>query len=131
VPRIAIRILAAILALLAGLSTGAADAAEIKVVSARSIRAVLQELTPAFEKSSGHKLVIEYATAGKVEEKVVADEAIDVAILSKPRIDKHVSRAEIVGGTATILARAHRFGGEERCAAPGHQLGRGVQTHSA
>jgi len=105
VPRIALRLVAAILALLAGLSTGAADAAEIKVVSAGAIRAVLQELTPAFEKSSGHKLVIEYATAGTVEEKVVADEAIDIAILTKPRIDKLVSRAKIVGGTATILAR--------------------------
>jgi hypothetical protein len=31
-----------------------------------------------FEKSSGHHLVIEYATAGKVEAKVAADEAIDV-----------------------------------------------------
>jgi ABC-type molybdate transport system substrate-binding protein len=50
----------------------------------RRERAVLQQLAPAFEKSSGDKLVIEYATAGKVEEKVAADEAIDVAILTKP-----------------------------------------------
>ena len=104
-PKIAIRLLAAILALLAGLSAGATGAAEIKVVCAGAMRAVLQELTPAFEKSSGHKLVIEYATAGKVEEKVAADEEIDVAILSKPRIDKLVSKAKIVGGTATMLAR--------------------------
>ena len=104
-PKIAIRLLAVNLALLAGLSAGAAGAAEIKVVSSGAIRAVLQQLTPAFEKSSGHKLVIEYATAGKVEEKVVTDEAIDVAILTKPRVDKLVSGAKLVGGTATILAR--------------------------
>src|SRR4029077_8971119 len=84
VPKIAIRLLAAIAALLAGLSAGAAGAAEIKVVCAGAMRAVLQELGPAFEKSSGHKLVIEYATAAKVEEKVAADEEIDVAILTKP-----------------------------------------------
>jgi molybdate transport system substrate-binding protein len=105
VPRIAIRLLVAILALLAGLSAGAASAAEIKVVSGGAMRAVLQELAPAFEKSSGHKLVIEYATAGKVEEKVAADEEIDVAILTKPRIDKLASKAKIVGGTVTMLAR--------------------------
>jgi molybdate transport system substrate-binding protein len=69
------------------------------------MRAALQELGPAFEKSSGHKLVIEYDTAGKVEEKVAADEEIDVALLTKPRIDKLVSKAKIVGGTATVLAR--------------------------
>src|SRR5438132_1151695 len=90
VPKISIRLLAAIAALLAGLSAGAAGAAEIKVVCAGAMRGVLQELAPAFEKSSGHKLVIEYATAGKVEEKVAADEAIDVAILTKPRGDKLV-----------------------------------------
>jgi molybdate transport system substrate-binding protein len=105
VPKIAIRLLAAILALLAGLSAGAAGAVEIKVVCAGAMRAVLQELTPAFEKSSGHKLVIEYATAGKVEEKVAADEEIDVAILTKPRIDKLVSKAKIVGGSTAMLAR--------------------------
>src|SRR5438128_11285260 len=70
------------------------------------MRAALQELAPAFEKSSGHKLAIEYATAGKVEEKVVADEEIDVVILTKPRVDKLVGKAKLVGGTTAALARA-------------------------
>ena len=99
-----IRLLAVVLATLAGLAGGATDAAELKVLSAGSMRAVLQELGPAFEKSSGHKLSIEYATAGKIEEKVAADDTIDVAILSKPRADKLVRVAKLVGGTATTLA---------------------------
>ena len=97
----------AVLSLLTGPLLGQAVAAELKVLSAGAMRAVLQELAPAFEKSSGHKLVIEYATAGKVEEKVTAGEdAIDVAILSKPRADKLVRVAKLVGGTATTLASA-------------------------
>jgi molybdate transport system substrate-binding protein len=84
VANIGIRLLAAVLPLLAGLSAGASAAAEIKVLCGGGMRAVLQQLAPAFEKSSGHKLVIEYATAGKIEEKVAADETIDVAILTKP-----------------------------------------------
>ena len=52
-----------------------------------------------------HKLMIEYATAGKVEEKVAADEVIDVAILTKPRAEKLVRAAELVGGTTTVVAR--------------------------
>jgi molybdate transport system substrate-binding protein len=98
-----IRRLAAILGLLAGLSTGAADAAELKVLCAGAVRAVLQELGPAFEKSSGHKLSVEYTTAGKIEEKVTADDPIDVVILTKPRVDKLVRVAKLVGGTATTL----------------------------
>jgi molybdate transport system substrate-binding protein len=66
---------------------------------------VLQQLAPAFEKSSGDKLVVEYETAGKVEEKVAAGEAIDVAILTKPRADKLVRAAKLAGGTTTVLAR--------------------------
>jgi Bacterial extracellular solute-binding protein len=104
-PKIARRPFALILALLTGLSARAASAAEIKVVCSGAMRAVLQQLAPAFEKSSGDKLVIEYATAGKVEQKVAADEAIDVAILTKPRADRLVRAAKLVGGTTTVLAR--------------------------
>jgi len=105
ISKIALRLFAVILALLGGLSARAAGAAEITVLCAGAMRAVLQQLAPAFEKSSGDRLVIEYATAGKVEEKVAADEAIDVAILTKPRADKLVRAAKLVGGTTAVLAR--------------------------
>jgi len=105
-PKIAIRLAGAAVMLLAGLSAGAAGAVELKVVCAGAMRTALQELAPAFEKSSGHKLVIEYALAGKVEEKIAADEAIDVVILTKPRVDKLVGKAKLVGGTTATLARA-------------------------
>jgi hypothetical protein len=74
-------------------------------VCSGAMRAVLQQLAPALEKSSGDKLVIEYATAGKVEEEVAADAAIDVAILTKPRAEKLVRAVKMVGGTTTVLAR--------------------------
>src|SRR5262249_50615451 len=51
-------------------------------------------------------LKIEYAIPSVIEQKLAADEAIDVAILTKPRIDKLIGQAKIVGGTATTLARA-------------------------
>jgi molybdate transport system substrate-binding protein len=104
-PKIALRTFFAILALFAGLVGGAAAAAEINVLCSGAMRSVLQQLAPDFEQSSGHKLVTEYATAGKVEERVAADEAIDVAILTKPRADKLVRTAKLVGGTTTVLAR--------------------------
>ena len=104
-PKISRRVFAASVALLAASSAGAAGAAELKVLCSGAMRAVLQQLAPAFEKSSSHKLVIEYATAGKVEEKVAADEGIEVAILTKPRVEKLVRVAKLVGGTTTALAR--------------------------
>jgi molybdate transport system substrate-binding protein len=101
-----IQLAAGALALVAGLSAAASGAAELKVLSAGAMRAVLQELAPAFETASGHKLKIEYATAGVIEQKVTADDEIDVVILTKPRVDKLVAKAKIVGGSTKPLASA-------------------------
>jgi len=101
-----IPLLAGTLALVTGFLTVEVNAAEVKVLSAGAMRGVLQELAPAFETASGHKLKIDYATAGVVEQKVAADDEIDVAILTKPRFDKLVREAKIVGGTTKTLASA-------------------------
>ncbi len=101
-----IRMLAGAFVLATGLLAAEASAAELKVLSAGAVRAALQELAPAFEAASGHKLKIEFATAEVVEQKVAAGDEIDVAILTKPRLDKLVSGAKIVGGTTSTLARA-------------------------
>ena len=101
-----IRLLAAVLPVVGGLLAAEASAAELKVLSAGAMRAVLQELAPAFETASGHKLKVEYATAGVIEQKVAADDDIDVAIVTKPRVDRLVREAKIVGGSTTTLASA-------------------------
>src|SRR5689334_8419557 len=69
-----IQLAAGALALVGGLLAAEASAAELKVLSAGAMRAVLQELGPAFESTSGHKLKIEYATAGVIEQKIAADD---------------------------------------------------------
>jgi len=126
-----IQLLAGPLGLLTGVLAVEVSAAEVKVLSAGAMRAVLQELAPAFETASGHKLKIEYATAGVVEQKVAADDEIDVAILTRPRVDKLVREAKIVGGTMKTLDCPDRCGGEKRCHKAGHQLRRGVQESVA
>jgi molybdate transport system substrate-binding protein len=123
-----IPLLAGTLALVTGVLTVEVDAAEVKVLSAGAMRGILQELAPAFETASGHKLKIDYATAGVVEQKVAADDEIDVAILTKPRVDKLVREAKIVGGYYEDARECpDRSGGEKRCHKAGHQLSRGVQ----
>jgi molybdate transport system substrate-binding protein len=93
-----IQLLAGALGLLTGVLAVEVSAAEVKVLSAGAMRAVLQELAPAFETASGHKLRIEYATAGVVEQKVAADDEIDVAIL----------RQWILGTWTAIYRSAHQ-----------------------
>src|ERR1700758_5760242 len=94
-----IPLLAGTLALVTGVLTVEVNAAEVKVLSAGAMRGILQELAPAFETVSGHKLKIDYATAGVVEQKVATDDEIDVAILTKPRVDKLVREAGARSGS--------------------------------
>jgi molybdate transport system substrate-binding protein len=96
--------IAGIVALVTGLCVGSAAAAELKVLCADALRPAVQELAPAFEKSSGHKLSIQYDTAENIEKKVAAEDPIDVAILTKPQVDKLVRIAKLVGGSTANLA---------------------------
>ena len=102
----AIRLLAGGLALVSGIWAVEASSAELKVLSAGAMRASVQELASAFEAASGNKLKIEYANVGDIEKKVAAGDEIDVAILTKPRVDKLVREAKIVGGSTQTLAHA-------------------------
>ena len=42
-----------------------AEAAEIKVLSAIGMQSVMEDLGPKFERATGHKLAITFATAGR------------------------------------------------------------------
>src|ERR1700752_3080031 len=72
--------LPAFLALL--LVASPAGAAEGKLLGPVSLRALLPELLPQFEKSSGHKVTVGYATLGAITERLVKGEPVDVAIVS-------------------------------------------------
>jgi molybdate transport system substrate-binding protein len=67
--------------------------------------AAVRELAGTFEASSGHKLVIEYATVGKIADRVAGDDLIDVAILTAPFFDKLIRTGKMVGSTTGQLAR--------------------------
>ena len=86
-----IPLLAGTLALATGVLTAEVNAAEVKVLSAGAMRGVLQQLAPAFETASGHKLKIDYATAGVVEQKVTADVISPPKfVTSQPRRRRHI-----------------------------------------
>jgi ABC-type molybdate transport system substrate-binding protein len=73
-----------------------AGAAELKVLSAEAMKPALQELAPAFEAASKNKLVIAYASDAEGEKQVASDDSIDVAILTKDRIDQLIKSARIL-----------------------------------
>lgn len=104
-PKIGIRGFVAVAVVLASVFGGGASAAELKVASAKEVQAALQELAPAFEKKSGHKLKVEYATSAEVEDKIGKEAELDVVILNKAQADKLVAKAKLIAGTAVTLGK--------------------------
>ena len=89
-------------AVLAG--TGRAEAAEIKVLSAGAVRAIVTELAQAFEKETGHKVALAFGTVGVTRQRLAADPA-DVVIMSDVAIDESIKQDRIVSGSRTDIAR--------------------------
>jgi molybdate transport system substrate-binding protein len=93
-------------ALVSGCCFGAAQAADIKVLSAGALRPLMQELAPDFEKASGNHLVLDFATAGGVEQRIAAGEPVDVAILTEPRIKTLEGDGKIAKESIALIGRA-------------------------
>ncbi len=87
--------------LLALLVPGLAQAAEVRVLTAGAYKAVLLALQPAFEKETGHTLVIRNETAGGVQQAVRDGAALDVVVL--PPVNAQALGALV--GAAVPLAK--------------------------
>jgi molybdate transport system substrate-binding protein len=80
-------------------------AAEIKVLSAVAMRPVLGDLTGKFERTTGHKIEIDFATAGVLRGRIQAGELADVTILPRPMMDALLKEERVMTGSEAILAR--------------------------
>jgi ABC-type molybdate transport system substrate-binding protein len=102
----AIRLLGGALLLMGGIMAADASAAEIKVLSAEAMKPALQELAATFEKESGNKVKVEYASAEAIQKKVDDAEDYDVVIMDQKRTDNLRKTAKVVGGSIKKLASA-------------------------
>jgi molybdate transport system substrate-binding protein len=90
---------------------------ELRVFTSNSMRAVLDQLGPEFERSSGYKLVLSYSPAKAMLRRVASGESADLAILSAPAIESIADEGKIDKSTL------RKFG---RCG-----IGVGVRTGTA
>jgi molybdate transport system substrate-binding protein len=81
-----------------------ASAAEVKVLSTIGVQAALEELTPKFEKESGHKLSISWATAAVLVKRVQAGETADVMVLTRQGLDTVVKEGKATEGANATFA---------------------------
>jgi molybdate transport system substrate-binding protein len=82
---LAMRIAAAVTALL--LHGGTGHAAEVKVYTSVALKAVLNELSPVFEKKTGNKLSIDYGLAADQKKRILNGDHVDLIILTRTMME--------------------------------------------
>src|SRR5215471_8483977 len=83
----------------------ATQPAELRVLSSAAPRSVLNEMSPVFERMTGHKLVVEYAFSPDLKRRIEAGDPFDVAILPPDMADDLMGRYELVAGSRVDLGR--------------------------
>src|SRR5215475_14995150 len=86
------------------LAGATAEAAEIKVLTAGAYKGVLVALVPEFEKSTGHKVVLDNDTAGALQKRISGGEAFDLAVIT-PGVVGALAKEGKIAGSPVNLAR--------------------------
>lgn len=86
------------------LSGAAAQAAEVKVLTSVALKSVLDELSPAFEKKTGHKLTIDYGLAADQKKRVEAGERADLIILTRGMMEDLAKQNKLAAGALVNIA---------------------------
>jgi molybdate transport system substrate-binding protein len=88
------------------LFSGAASAAELRVLSTQATEQSYRELVPQFEKATGHKVATVFTGTLDADKRLAAGEAYDLLIMSSPSIDEHIKDGKVVAGSRVDLAKS-------------------------
>jgi molybdate transport system substrate-binding protein len=86
-------------------AAGAAYAADVKVLSAGAFKQIVLAMQPAFEKQTGHRLIVDNDTVGALMKRIEGGEAFDVAVLSPGAVDELIAKGKAAPGSRINLAR--------------------------
>jgi molybdate transport system substrate-binding protein len=84
------------------LSGATAHAADVKVMTSVALKSVLDELTPAFEKKTGHKLIIDYALAAEQKKRILDGERADVIIITRAMMEDLAKQKKVADGIVNV-----------------------------
>lgn len=92
------------LALAVSMGMGLVQAAEVRLLCSNGMKTVVEQVQAGWEKSSGHKLSIEYSSAGTFREMISKGAAFDVAILTDSVADALVKEGKLAA-TPKVVGR--------------------------
>jgi molybdate transport system substrate-binding protein len=82
-----------------------AGAAEIKLLSTPAASSALREVTPQFERATGHRVLLDFANIAALRKRIAAGEAFDITIVSPKLIEELLHQGEIAAGTQYDIGR--------------------------
>ena len=97
-----LRVLQAVCLLLVGCAT---QAAEVKILCANGMQTVMEDLGPKFERATGHRLNMVFASGGAVTKRASEGEPVDVVIAPQPGVDALVKAGKVPQENVFELAR--------------------------
>src|SRR5437763_12322134 len=83
----------------------AAQGANVKILTAGAMKAVVLELVPQFEKETGHKAVVDNDTAGGLAKRIEGGEVFDAVVVTPGVIDDLANKGKVVADTRANVAR--------------------------
>ena len=83
-----------------------ADAADIKVFCTNGVKAVVEELLPQFEKTTGNKVVISYEPSTQIKKRIDAGEPFDVAMMTTTLVDEAIKAGKLQFESRRFVARS-------------------------
>src|SRR5262245_43461572 len=90
--------------LLAAVATDA-TAQSLTVLSSNATKALIQELGPQFEKSSGQKLTLVFANSADLKGRIEKGAAFDVTVMTASTIADLVTAGKLNGASRADIAR--------------------------
>jgi molybdate transport system substrate-binding protein len=82
-----------------------AHCAEIKFLASNALRAMLQDITPEFERTSGHKLVSTFGSTGNLTASIGKGVPFDLTLLATAALDDLIRQGKLAG-PRTEIARS-------------------------
>jgi len=96
--------------------------ATIRLLTSNSVRGVLDEVLPRFERASGHQVSASFDPAKIMLRRIRGGDTGDLALFAEPAIDELVQEGRLVAGSRRVLARCG-VGVAVRAGAPKPDIG--------
>jgi molybdate transport system substrate-binding protein len=95
---------AVVIAGILGLAGSAANAAEVKVLTAGAFKQVVLALVPNYERQTSNHVTVDNGTTGQLKGRIDGGEAFDIVVITPAVIDQMTASGKVAAGSKINLA---------------------------